>query len=492
MKGIILNRIWLRLLVLFYSIIFLANCTTVPYDKISEMDREPVIEPDYSGVTIPPNIAPMNFKINEKGISFKVIATAPDGRQISVKSPNAIICFSQKSWKHLLENVQGEEITVEVFSENEKRELIKYQPFKLYVASEPIDPYLCYRLLYPGYETWSQIKIVQRNIENFSEGSLVENQLIDNNCVNCHSFNRNNPEEFLLHIRGSLGGTYFVNGRKITKTNLKTQDMESGAVYPAWHPSGRFVAFSSNKIIQSFHAIQDKNIEVIDLSSSMVLYDAGNNEMLYPEKDDTVKYMETYPEWSPDGKYLYYCRARQFIEGSDFKTIRYELVRRAFDHASGSFGKTELVFDAPAINRSVSFPRISPDGRCLVFTLHDYGTFPIWHKEADLYMLDLQSGEITQMSLNSDETESYHAWSSNSKWLVFSSKRTDGLAARPYFAYISSPDNIGKPFVLPQKDPTLYDRMLLTFNRPELVTGKINLGPRDFARAARGETRNIK
>ena len=60
------------------------------------------------------------------------------------------------------------------------------------------------------------------------------------------------------------------------------------------------------------------------------------------------------------------------------------------------------------------------------------------------------------MSLNSDETESYHSWSSNGKWLVFSSKRGDGLTARPYFAYFGSPDNVGKPFVLPQKDPTLY------------------------------------
>ena len=206
--------------------------------------------------------------------------------------------------------------------------------------------------------------------------------------------------------------------------------------------------------------------------------------MLHSVAEDTVKYMETYPEWSADGKYLYYCRAKQFIEGSDFRNIKYELVRRTFDESSGSFGKAEPVFDAPAIDKSVSFPRISPDGRYLIFTLHNYGTFSIWHKEADLYILDLHNGKITQMSLNSTETESYHSWSSNSRWLVFSSKRDDGLTARLYFAYIGSSDQIGKPFVLPQKDPTLYDHLLKTFNRPEFVTGKIHAGPRDFARAA--------
>jgi len=96
------------------------------------------------------------------------------------------------------------------------------------------------------------------------------------------------------------------------------------------------------------------------------------------------------------------------------------------------------------------------------------------------------------MSLNSSETESYHSWSSNSRWLVFSSKRGDGLTARPYFAYFGSPDNVGKPFVLPQKDPALYKRMAKTFNRPEFVTGKINIDPRDFARASKKEPLKAK
>jgi len=129
-------------------------------------------------------------------------------------------------------------------------------------------------------------------------------------------------------------------------------------------------------------------------------------------------------------------------------------------------------------------PSVSPDGRYLVFTLHDYGTFSIWHKEADLYLLDLHNGKTSKMDLNSDATESYHSWSSNGKWLVFSSKRGDGLTARPYFSYFISPDSTGKPFVLPQKDPTLYERLEKTFNRPEFVTGKISPGTRDFVKAS--------
>jgi dipeptidyl aminopeptidase/acylaminoacyl peptidase len=137
-----------------------------------------------------------------------------------------------------------------------------------------------------------------------------------------------------------------------------------------------------------------------------------------------------------------------------------------------------------------TFPGWSPDGKYLVFTLHNFGNFSIWHKEADLYLLDLQTMKSQIMPLNSNETESYHSWSSNGKWLAFSSKRGDGLTTRPYFAWFGSPDKIGKPFVLPQKDPSLYQRMILTFNKPEFLTGKILQGPRNFKSASKDAAAN--
>ena len=181
----------------------------------------------------------------------------------------------------------------------------------------------------------------------------------------------------------------------LTRTALKTKEMPANAVYPAWHPSGRYVAFSSNKTIQSFHMRPEKNIEVYDLFSSLVIYDLERNEMFACPEKDTVKYMETFPCWSSDGNYLYYCRTQQVKEGFDLTQVKYDLVRKSFDQVSGVFGNAEVIFDAKALNKSVSLPVISPDGKYLVFTLHDYGTFSIWHKEADLYILDLQNGKVT-------------------------------------------------------------------------------------------------
>jgi len=128
--------------------------------------------------------------------------------------------------------------------------------------------------------------------------------------------------------------TYFYSKGAFKKINLKTKEMKNGAVYPRWHPSGKFVAFSSNKITQRFHAADNKRVEVTDLESSLVLYDVTKNEIMNIVLANSDKYMDTYPEWSPDGKYLYFCRADQVGATYDYKQIKYNLCRVPFDPES--------------------------------------------------------------------------------------------------------------------------------------------------------------
>ena len=385
----------------------------------------------------------------------------------------------------MLQNNNGNEFKVDIYSMDEQHKWSKFKTFTNRIAPEPIDPYLYYRLLYPGYESWVELSINLRNLENFKVKSVIENSVVDENCVNCHSFNNGKTDDFLFHVRGSLGGTYFYSKNRFKKINLKTKEMKNGAVYPRWHPSGKFVSFSSNKIIQRFHAADNKKVEVSDMESSLVLYDLEKNEIMNIELANKEKFMDTYPEWSPDGKYLYFCRAPQIGEQYDYKQIKYNLFRVPFDIDNRSFGEVELIFDAAQINKSIAFPRISPNGKFLVLTVFDYGTFPIWHKEADLYSIDLENFKVTRLDLNSDFTDSYHSWSSNGKWLVFSSKRGDGLTARPYISYIEENGVSEKPFILPQKDPEFYQRFLKSFNIPEFSTFKIDVNPGEIRKLAK-------
>jgi hypothetical protein len=472
----------------------ISGCKSGIIENSNSTDRFPVIEPDYINVTIPPNIAPMNFIIKEEASSFRVIVSSgKSDKKTEIRTSDGTVKFPAKAWEKLLRESMGDRIEVQVFTSVKGEDNYrKYDTFFMSVSEDKIDPYLAYRLIHPGYYSWSNIRIMQRSLESFREESVIENRIMEKNCANCHSFNNNRADRFMVHIRGSLGGTYFVEDGNITRTDPKIDEMPGGATYPSWHPGGRFLAFSSNQVRQSFYSVSEKSIEVFDLVSSLILYDRQNNEIISITDRDTTEYLQTFPSWSPDGKYLYFCRALKVINSDDpeleqILNTHYDLARKSFDPDKRTFGETEIVFDASGINKSASFPRVSPDGKFLVFTLHDYGTFPIWHREADLYISHLQNGTTEKMNINSDETESYHTWSVNGRWLVFSSKRIDGRSARPHFVHIDADGKQGKEFVLPQKDPSLYNRMLESFNIPEFVNGKIMMTPKDFARASKQE-----
>lgn len=130
----------------------------------------------------------------------------------------------------------------------------------------------------------------------------------------------------------------------------------------------------------------------------------------------------------------------------------------------------------------MTVPRPSGDGRWLVATLSDYGNFKIWHKDADLWICDLSAGEWRPMTAaNSSDVDSYHSWSKNSRWMVFSSRRDDGLYTRPYFTHVNGDGRCTKAFMLPQEHPKkFYTDQENSYNIPELVDGKVKFDTRDM------------
>ena len=98
----------------------------------------------------------------------------------------------------------------------------------------------------------------------------------------------------------------------------------------------------------------------------------------------------------------------------------------------------------------------------------------------ELRMINLQTGTIDSLKVvNAQNSDTYHTFSSNSRWVVFASKRDDGLYGKPYFFHIGNNGNTTKPFALPQKYPDFYDNCLKSFNIPELSKNAVPFSVKD-------------
>ena len=470
MKKILLKGLYLAVLLVFGVV----SCSdSVRVDQ--KLNTPPTIFPDYTNVTIPYNIAPLSFKLVDSFDYTNLHAIFENGtRKIKVKSKKGQISISLSSWKKLMKNAAGSTLNITIQAKNQGK-WVSYPAFQIFVAAEPIDSYIVYRLIEPGYAIWDEMGIYQRNLENFKESVIINNKRTDYSCINCHSFSMQNPDKMLFHIRANHPGTILIDGDRIEKLNTRTEQTISALVYPSWHPSGNFVAFSVNDTRQTFHTSDQNRVEVYDNASDVVVYDVNRHEIITSPLLSSDSVFETFPTFSPDGKTLFFCSADTFQMPNEFEKIKYSLCAISFDPESRKFGtKVDTLYNAKSNGKSVSFPRVSPDGKFLMFTLSGYGNFSIWHKDADLYMIDLQNGEIIPLDkLNSEDVESYHSWSSNSRWVVFSSRRIDGLYTRPFIAYINPDGKAAKPFLLPQKNVDFYHRFMKSYNIPEFVTGKV-------------------
>jgi hypothetical protein len=175
-----------------------------------------------------------------------------------------------------------------------------------------------------------------------------------------------------------------------------------------------------------------------------------------------------------------------------YDQIKYDLVRIAYDVDRDKWGEVETVLSARDTGLSILLPRISPDGRWLLFCMCDYGCFPVYRSSSDLCIMDLKAGrengryKYRRLNINSDQSESWHSWSSNSRWIAFSSKRGNGMFTRSYLAYVDPEGAVHKPLVVPQKDPTYYDSCLWTYSVPELVIEPVKTTKEKSGRVVRG------
>jgi len=454
-----------------------------PAGAVERVERPPAIRPDFTGLTLPPNIAPLNFRIEEEASRFFVNIHSRRGPAIGISSRSGRISIPRNPWRRLLEANRGQDLFVDVYAEDPRGRWRRFRTITHRIAEEDIDGFVAYRNMHPARSSWT-MSLHARDLGRFDETEFLRyDSGFEAACVNCHTPRGNRPDLMLIGIRSKRFGasTLLIENRVPRKIGAQFG-------YASWHPSGRLAVYSVNDFPIFFHSARGQIHDTVDRDSYLACFRPDRRTLRPCPPLARKERLENWPAWSPDGRYLYYCAAPKLWEDTGqtpperYREVRYDLERISYDLEADRWGPVETVLSSAATGKSAAMPRVSPDGRWLSFCLIDHGFFPNWREESDLYLVDLEAAGrggtfgFRRMELNSDRSESWHSWSSNGRWLAFSSKRDHGIFTRIYLAYVDREGRAHKPFLLPQEDPDFYESCLLAFNTPEFLTGPVPCG----------------
>ena len=443
------------------ALTLLLSCSSVP-ENVKTVDKLPAIYPDYIGVTIPEGIAPLNFNALDEGVGcMDVVVKGSKGGELHANGEWAD--FDVDDWHQLTAQNRGGTLTFTVCMEKDGQ-WTQYKDFTVTVSSDALSDYgLTYRRIKPGYEVGGDIGIYQRDIHSFEETAILTEHILPGRCFNCHTPNHNNPSLFTLQIRG----------------------------YASWHPEGRYCAYAANAVHQAFFVGNGQRIEVYHNFSTVEVLDTKTNELILSPLIQNGD-LAIHPAFSADGRMLYYSTSKPCRVPAEYEKVKCSLCAIPFDASTGTFGeRVDTLLNGPATDKSYTLARPSYDGRWLMYTVSSRSNFPIAQNDADLWLMDLRTGEQRQLSeVNSLQSESYHNWSSNSRWFVFSSKREDGMYTKLYLAHIGADGKVSKLFLLPQRNPLKYYRELMdAYNVPEFTSRKVEFDAREAYRQVFREDR---
>lgn len=235
-----------------------------------QVARRARIRPDYADIVVPPNIAPLNFVIQEPAKRYHVRIGSVVGPPVEVASRDGKVEIPLRAWRRLLTANTDREFSIQVFALAEDGQWDVFEPALNKVAAEPVDPYLFYRFINSVFTMWVDVSMHERRLEDFEERLIVDSDALNVGCVNCHTFLHGRPDTMLLHMRhgplpaGYGSGMVMVREGKVSLVDTRTPQSLGPAGFTTWHRSGRLMVFSMNRVTQFFHGATTEVREVVD------------------------------------------------------------------------------------------------------------------------------------------------------------------------------------------------------------------------------------
>jgi tetratricopeptide (TPR) repeat protein len=269
-------------------------------------------------------------------------------------------------------------------------------------------------------------------------------------CGNCHSFSDDGNTIALDLDAGKRDkGGYFISEIEDTiKFNFdnyrswsKIQNRSTFGLFSKISPNGRYVATTvkDRVVFVNFKEDSLKGYSQLffPVNGHLAIYDRQTGELKELPGANLPEYVQTNSFWTPDGENIVFSRANslpprnsnsygptvlsqqvvnRFIERE--VQFKYDICIIPFNNGNG--GKAEKIRGASNNGKSNYFPAVSPDGKWLMFCQAE--NYMLLMPDSRLYIVPLEGGRARKLDCNLSAMNSWHAWSPNSKWVVFASK----------------------------------------------------------------------
>jgi tetratricopeptide (TPR) repeat protein len=311
-------------------------------------------------------------------------------------------------------------------------------------------------------------------------------------CANCHSFSANGKTLGLDMDGPQNDKGLYAMVPVAEKMTIRNEDMVSWASFPSENgspvrvgfmsqvsPDGRYVVTTTRppgtRSSQFYYVSNFKDYRFLQVfyptRGIVQWYDRDEKKLRPLPGADDPKFLQSNAVWSPDGKYLVFERAlardpqpedgkmADYANDPKEVKIQYDLYRIPFNGGKG--GTPERIVGASENGMSNSFPKISPDGKWIVFVQAKNGQ--LMRPDSKLYILPAAGGTARLMNCNTPLMNSWHSFSPNGRWLVFSSK-SRGPYTKMFLTHIDENGNDTPPILI--ENATAANRAV---NIPEFV-----------------------